>query len=563
MRPSLRLRLVLALGLAAAALGAAAPPPFAPTVALPGWYLALWAAAAAAPAPTPAARAALAAAARSLPADPVPDVRAARLVRIRVAKRKDRPATSGLFWLLPSTVRAEPAVPADAPAGVRLLGSFLETADLDEAFAYPATLGGKPFWDVAAGLLARPDLAAGPLPPGTTVTPVTFAAAADALLHAAPVHGLHGAPPDWAERVRHDGIELGEADQVLLWASIAAAELDDRDRAAALLSAALVTAADALVRLAEDRAWRLYNRGVTALYQAGQAAAVAPLDSAARLYPETRSGADARALADACRRAAVPPAPPPADPGRRAVEALLELHTLQTMDPGGPVLFAGLFPSGPPQPTDAAVALGPDVIPAMIDALADERPTRAIHWHRRFFTGRSVVRVSGAALAVIEMIVGAPFYTRTCTGCFLESEEPATRDRAIAAARAFWEHHRDGAGALAWVVPRLTRACDADIFGKDRTRACIALGDSTAGRAAVARWAVRTLGYEAMRATFRDIAARGAFLWVPGVAGAMIDAGDRAPAVAALHALLRSKTTYGVARTEAADALRAAGEPVP
>lgn len=529
---------------------------FAPTTKLPGWYGDLIEAHVS-KIPSDPYRVDPEVGARLLRSFAYPDITKATLLRISFEPRQGSKLSSSVVWHLPAPIRGEPANLWDEPRPVRLLGSFLETASFREAFGNPTVWHvpeGEPGWSEKA--LALDDLTSGQgaLPPGVEAAPISFEAVADQLLAAdlersTPINGQS----ELAEHRRLDGLySFSDTAHLFAGFSIAAAQLGDRQRAEALFEKAVEMDQRIIGDLAWDYSWRLFSRGITALHQQGHAAAIPLFEKVSRDFPGTKHAEQSAELLRACRRSLESLG---GDHSRseiqRSIDELVELSSLQSSDPGGPTLFGTSRES---QPTDELAKLGPAAIPELIAVLDDTRATRAIYWHRRFFPNRHVVRVSDAAIGVIQSIIGRDFYRRSCTGCYLQTEQPGARQQVRQRVAEFWEVHGTAPGAAEWVVPRLSRACGKSILGGNRESVCFTVGDTKATRLAITRWGVKTLGYEAMSKTLRNLVAAGPYHYVPMTARVMLENGDES-ALGPLQRLLSSRHKGTSAQIEAMDIL--------
>jgi hypothetical protein len=86
----------------------------------------------------------------------------------------------------------------------------------------------------------------------------------------------------------------------------------------------------------------------------------------------------------------------------------------QSIQPGSPSIFC-YFGRADDTPADGLVAMGTDAVPALIDALVDERFTRCVGFWRDFCFSHYVVRVGDAALEILGRTTGQRFWRGTYT----------------------------------------------------------------------------------------------------------------------------------------------------
>ncbi len=93
------------------------------------------------------------------------------------------------------------------------------------------------------------------------------------------------------------------------------------------------------------------------------------------------------------------------------VHRLRDQNGHQWSQPGAVDFFTGSAEEG--SPAARLVAIGYPAVPALIDALSDERFTRSVGFHRNFYFSHRVARVGDCARAIIPRIAGRNFYAAT------------------------------------------------------------------------------------------------------------------------------------------------------
>lgn len=140
------------------------------------------------------------------------------------------------------------------------------------------------------------------------------------------------------------------------------------------------------------------------------------------------------------------PTASPDDAARYWIYELRDVAGHQISDPGYPSVF-GAYVGGAPNAADQLVAIGAPAIPRLVDALADDTPTRTIAWQRSFYPVYFVLRRRDLALKVLERITGARFYEEGATFMhfYLDTAE---RQRAVVDnVRAWWQRSRGASQA--------------------------------------------------------------------------------------------------------------------
>ena len=93
-----------------------------------------------------------------------------------------------------------------------------------------------------------------------------------------------------------------------------------------------------------------------------------------------------------------------------------------------------------PTPAEQLVEIGYDAVPQLIDALSDERFSRAVGFHRDFYFSHYVLRIGDCSRAILERIGGRTFYDRASTSSEM------VKDGAVAKVRervkAWWAEAR-------------------------------------------------------------------------------------------------------------------------
>ncbi|MBK8979561.1 MAG: hypothetical protein IPM29_26975 [Planctomycetes bacterium] len=135
------------------------------------------------------------------------------------------------------------------------------------------------------------------------------------------------------------------------------------------------------------------------------------------LYPASQQVERALEIAATLQRMIdAPPAEPataelpPAEQARRLVATLPEQNGVQPSQEVSPDIWAD--PRGAASPAQRLRALGIDAVPALIDALDDERLTRTVGFHRNHHLSHYVLRVEDVASRVLSDIAGRGFAGR-------------------------------------------------------------------------------------------------------------------------------------------------------
>jgi hypothetical protein len=85
---------------------------------------------------------------------------------------------------------------------------------------------------------------------------------------------------------------------------------------------------------------------------------------------------------------------------------LRDQHGGQFSQPGSPTVF---LPGEDDTPAHHLYRLGFAAVPALIEALSDDRPIRAVGYHRDFYFSHRVLRVRDAALQILQRLSGQTF----------------------------------------------------------------------------------------------------------------------------------------------------------
>ncbi len=146
---------------------------------------------------------------------------------------------------------------------------------------------------------------------------------------------------------------------------------------------------------------------------------------------------------------AAPTLSPTASPDEAARYWIYELRDIaghQISDPGYPLLFDAYL-GGAPNAADQLVAIGAPAIPRLVDALADDTPTRTIAWQRSFYPVYFVLRRRDIAMKVLERITGARFYEEGATFMHFYLDTPERQRAVLDNVRTWWQHSRGASQA--------------------------------------------------------------------------------------------------------------------
>ncbi|MCU0724252.1 MAG: HEAT repeat domain-containing protein [Planctomycetes bacterium] len=121
---------------------------------------------------------------------------------------------------------------------------------------------------------------------------------------------------------------------------------------------------------------------------------------------------------------------------RELVFRLRDQHGGQFMQPGSPSIYCFDDAEDARSPARALETLGFDAVPALIEALDDERFTRTVGFWRNFCFSHYVVRVGDAAREILEDVTGQRFWhTKYTAGSMIkDGEGKATKEKY----RAWW-----------------------------------------------------------------------------------------------------------------------------
>ncbi len=208
----------------------------------------------------------------------------------------------------------------------------------------------------------------------------------------------------------------------------------------------------------DDEAWKIFR---PALLQFQHGASLTQVLSTCkglqRQYPGSRYETELTSLVRAIEREASKPRPDFLDkkPNERTkaetirywIYELRDLRGRQFSDPGYPALFA---PMGPVGVADQIVALGPEAVPFLIDALDDDTPTRTIAWQRSFYPVYFVLRRQDVAMKCLERIAGCRFYEEGATFIHLYMDKPERREAAISTLKRWWDKSK-GQSQATWI----------------------------------------------------------------------------------------------------------------
>ncbi len=230
---------------------------------------------------------------------------------------------------------------------------------------------------------------------------------------------------------------------------------------------------DAFIKNAfEDMAWVQYLRSVNLLMYADRRDVLANLRLVTRILPKGKHADQARELI-AQLEPLVSGETPEADaeevePGRASSKAdrialcisqLRDLHCIQISQPGRIGLYDGIVvtKSGPPPeqwpqamrfgsaklPTSRLKAMGFDAVPALIEALDDETPTRTVYHWRDFADHRLVWRVSDFAWGLLREITDQSLGEKRSVGFTFSYMNAGQKSKVRADIRAWYDAVRN------------------------------------------------------------------------------------------------------------------------
>ncbi len=220
---------------------------------------------------------------------------------------------------------------------------------------------------------------------------------------------------------------------------------------------------DAFVGAAyDDLSWIQFLRGVNLLMYADRRKAVDSLRLASRLSPEGDYAAQAQDLVKRLTALVEAPAAPqkvePAAPGDKAklyIAQLKDLHCIQMSQPGDIEPYIGILvtestppperwdkvlggPIPPQLPTTKLKAMGFDAVPALVDALGDDTPTRTVYHWRDFHHSRTVWRVSDFAYRLLREITKRDLGYQNSTGFTFSYMKPEEKEAVRAEVRQWY-----------------------------------------------------------------------------------------------------------------------------
>lgn len=153
------------------------------------------------------------------------------------------------------------------------------------------------------------------------------------------------------------------------------------------------------------------------------------------------------------------------------IHALRDLAARQMMQPGGVSVMGGFsgLPEHKTNPAEELVKLGWSAIPALIEGLADSRPTRCMGYWRNFAPGSYYLLTTGdCCQQIFEAITGEDIYRRETTSGAMSKDGRAKQ--AQKAAREWWDKVK-ATDERAYLV-RVVSSGEAD--GADRASRLIA-----------------------------------------------------------------------------------------
>jgi len=208
----------------------------------------------------------------------------------------------------------------------------------------------------------------------------------------------------------------------------------------------------------DDEAWKIFRPALLQFQDGGSRTQfLATCKELLRQYPDSRYETELTSLVRAIEKEASKPRPVFLDkkPEERTKEEsirywiyeLRDQGSRQFSDPGYPALFT---PSGSVAAADQIVALGPEAVPFLIDALDDDTPTRTIAWQRSFYPVYFVLRRQDVAMKCLERIAGCRFYEEGATFIHLYMDKSETREAAIATVKRWWDMSK-GQSQATWI----------------------------------------------------------------------------------------------------------------
>ena len=257
---------------------------------------------------------------------------------------------------------------------------------------------------------------------------------------------------DWD---REHGIDTwqGRLQILLFHLTYAAADCGLEPEANTLFARFLKECPDGLAGLQDVFVWKYFDEGMNDLKVWGWIAQVVPREADWRhflrlcndlqtAYPQSAYAPRLKSLSDALEKELAKPPPAFLDkPKAQLTEEetiqyliyrLRDLAAVQHSEPGAPDVYRD------GSPASCLVAIGAPAIPYLIDALADETPTRTSEHSRFIHDSESLLRRQDIAYGCLVRITGCAFYYRYRVFP-LNQDTPARRGSAIEHAKDWWK----------------------------------------------------------------------------------------------------------------------------
>lgn len=212
----------------------------------------------------------------------------------------------------------------------------------------------------------------------------------------------------------------------------------------------------------EDLAWMHFLRGVNLLMFADRSEVLSHLRLVGKLSPECKYAATSKDLSERLEKMIAEQANKPPtkvdeeklsdeERAKLYISQLKDLHAVQFAQPGSIIPYLGQLvtkddpdakedagaKNTPPQedvplPTEKLKKMGMKAVPALLEALEDDTPTRTVYHWRDFARDRVVWRVSDYAWSILRDVTGKDFGDRPVIGFTLSSMKPADKKAVIA-----------------------------------------------------------------------------------------------------------------------------------
>jgi hypothetical protein len=207
----------------------------------------------------------------------------------------------------------------------------------------------------------------------------------------------------------------------------------------------------------DDLAWLHFLRGVNLLMYADRKEVLPHLQIVVKIAPESEYAVQAKDLLPHLERLIRAEQnarqEPPAEEAKlnddqrakRYVAQLPDLHCMQFSQPGFIQPFMTITDGKPnPNPPTARLrSMGMAAVPALIEALADDTPTRTVYHWRDFAHSRLVWRVSDFAWTILRDITKKDFGYRQVVGFTLSTMEPEEKRVAIAEIKKWYAENKN------------------------------------------------------------------------------------------------------------------------